>query len=96
VDWDPDADKLVVWAQTLGWDDDYLLKRLGRVVVPGAGTMTPELRQAIKDAVGEGVREGVAEALLALGPLVDDSGSGSDGPTGPDPTSPAPHRALLA
>jgi transcriptional regulator with XRE-family HTH domain len=64
-DWDPDADKLVVWARTLGWEDDAILARLGRVAVPvlDGPRLTSELVRQIKSAVAEGVREGIEVAL---------------------------------
>lgn len=65
VDWDPDADKLVIWAQTLGWPNDYVLRSLGRAVMSttAPATLTADLLEAIKRAVSEGVREGVTEGL---------------------------------
>ena len=65
VEWDPDADKLVTWAQTLGWPGDYLLRSLGRPVLSTTepAVVTADLMKAIKQAVAEGVQEGVTEAL---------------------------------
>jgi transcriptional regulator with XRE-family HTH domain len=65
VEWDPDADKLVVWAQTLGWPNDYVLRTLGRAVMSttGSATLTADLLEAIRRAVAEGVAAGVTEAL---------------------------------
>jgi transcriptional regulator with XRE-family HTH domain len=65
VDWDPDADKLVVWAQTLGWPGDYILRALGRAVISTTEpvVVTADLMAAIRRAVAEGVAEGVVEAL---------------------------------
>jgi transcriptional regulator with XRE-family HTH domain len=65
VDWDPDADKLVKWAQTLGWDDDYVLRSLGRATMSATApaVLTADLIEWIKRAVAEGVREGVIEGL---------------------------------
>src|ERR1035437_1707056 len=50
VDWDPDADKLVKWAQTLGWPDDYVLRSLGRPVMSttAPATLTADLLAEIK------------------------------------------------
>jgi transcriptional regulator with XRE-family HTH domain len=59
VTWDPDADKLVLWSKTLGWEPDYLLRKLGRVAVPAPNVgLSPEMLKAIKRAIVEGVREG--------------------------------------
>lgn len=67
VDWDPDADKLVTWAKTLGWEPDYLLRKLGRVAVPAPNVgLPPEMRQWIKRAIAEGVRQGVAEVVREI------------------------------
>lgn len=66
VDWDPDADKLVVWARALGWESDYLLRKLNRTTLPSieaANGLTPALIEALGRAVAEGVRLGVADAL---------------------------------
>jgi len=86
VPWDPDADKLVVWAQTLGWEDDYILRRLGRTIMPvaEASALTEDLVERIRQAVAEGVQQGVAEALRDR----------LDGPgdTGPSPGGPLPQR----
>lgn len=64
VGWDPDADKLVRWAVALGWEPDYLLRRLGREPMPPA--VPTDLLALISRAVAEGVREGIAEALRDL------------------------------
>jgi hypothetical protein len=69
VDWNPDADKLAVWARALGWEDDHLLRKLNRMALPSieaASGLTPALIQALGRAVAEGVRLGVADALRDL------------------------------
>jgi len=64
VEWSPDADRLVIWAQALGWPDDYILRALGRGIATTApAIITTDLIEAIRRAVAEGVQEGVAEAL---------------------------------
>ena len=65
VKWDPDTDRLVIWAQTLGWPDDYILRALGRSITAttAPAVITTDLIEAIRRAVAEGVQEGVAEAL---------------------------------
>ena len=67
VTWDPDADRLVAWAEKLGWGPDYLLRKLGRVAVPAPNVgLSPEMLKAIKRAIAEGVREGVADVLREI------------------------------
>ena len=65
VEYDPDADGLVRWAQALSWDGDYILRALGRAVMPTTepAVLTADLVEVIKRAVAEGVREGVIEGL---------------------------------
>jgi transcriptional regulator with XRE-family HTH domain len=66
--YDPDADKLVVWAQTLGWPNDYVLRTLGRAVMSttGSATLTADLLEAIRRAVAEGVAKGVTEGMRGM------------------------------
>lgn len=94
--WDPDTEKLVVWARTLGWEDDYLIRRLGRVMIPVGepGALTASLLDAIRSAVAAGVREGVDEALRELGPLADEVRF--DAPSEVAGAPPEPHRERLA
>lgn len=68
VDWDPDAEKLVVWARALDWDDDYILGRLNRHGVPGEITtrLPPDVVAAISEAVAAGIRDGWEEVMRAL------------------------------
>ena len=65
VDWDPDADKLVKWAQTLGWESDHILRSLGRPAMPTTepAAVTADLLAEIKRIVAEGVQVGVTAAL---------------------------------
>jgi len=79
VDWDPEAPSLRIWAETLGWERDYILMRLGRTggeSVEYPARLTPALKAAIRDAVAEGVRQAIAEVLgpgRAEGPQRPDS-----------------------
>lgn len=71
VPWDPDADKLVAWSRTLGWEGDYLLRRLNRtdmLTTDGTtpGVLSPELVGLIQAAVAAGVREGLQDVLREL------------------------------
>lgn len=68
VGWDPDAEQLALWAKMLGWEPDYILRRLGRVAGEATEPMivSPALLAAIRLAVAEGVRQGVADALRSL------------------------------
>lgn len=68
IDWDPDADKLVVWSRQLGWEDDRILRMLNRTAVPieTGPKLTASQLAEVQAAVTEGVREGVAQALREL------------------------------
>ena len=87
VDWDPDADKLVIWAQTLGWPGDHILRALGRAVISTTEpvVVTADLMQAIRRAVAEGVAEGVVEALQGR---QEAAGGRDPAPGGPLPEPP--------
>jgi transcriptional regulator with XRE-family HTH domain len=63
--WDPDADGLVRWAQALGWDEDRILRMLGRAVMSttAPAVLTADLIEWTKRAVAGGVREGVIKGL---------------------------------
>jgi len=85
--WDPDADKLVVWAQTLGWAGDYVLRSLGRAIISTTepAVITADLMVAIRRAVAEGVAEGVVEALQGR---QEAAGGRDPAPGGPLPEPP--------
>jgi transcriptional regulator with XRE-family HTH domain len=59
VAYDPDADGLVRWAQALGWDENHILRTLGRAVMSTTPStiLTADLLKAIKQVVAEAVRE---------------------------------------
>lgn len=69
VDWDPDSDKLVNWSRALDWEDDYILRKMGRVGVPAdrLATISPELVTAIKQVVDAGIRAGFQDLMERLG-----------------------------
>jgi hypothetical protein len=64
VDWDPDADKLVAWARLLEWDEGEILRRLGRL--QHAVALSPEIVEAINQAVAAGIRDGVRDVVAQL------------------------------
>ena len=68
VSWDPDADKLVNWARALGWEDEDILVKLGRVGVPADQriTLRPELVVAITKVVAAGIADGFQDLLARL------------------------------
>lgn len=62
VGWDPDADKLVLWARTLAWEDDHILRRLGRTTVPmdesQKGYLSDEAVEMITRVLTSSLKEG--------------------------------------
>lgn len=92
VPWDPDADKLVVWAQTLGWPEGYLLRALGRTIISATdpALLSADQMETIKRAVADGVRTGVREALRDKSDGGGDSGPAPAGPPPEPPPEPPP------
>lgn len=65
VAWDPDAAKLTKWARALGWEDDAILRRLGRPDKPEPG-LPDELRDLIASAVSAAVDAKLDELATRL------------------------------
>jgi transcriptional regulator with XRE-family HTH domain len=68
VDWDPDAEKVVLWSRALGWDDDFILRRLNRMATPldSPSQLSPEIMAALREVISAGIRDGIERVLEEL------------------------------